>query len=186
MLAVGADGLGARQPPQEQIQGLGEAGLVAGQPGPEDLQVHPRAATGDTQVEPAAGDLVEQDGLLGQRDRVAVGHDRGGGRVDVGAAHDHVLRHGRARPEPTDLPDRQHDHRGRAHPVGQEVVFGDPRAVEPGRLSRDGVVDRVAQGLGGGGAGELPSEQEHVDREGRAGPARTIDWVSSHAVRVTG
>ncbi len=62
---------------QQQVERLGEPGLVPVQPGAEHFQFHPRAATPDAEPEPAGGDLIEQRGLLGQRDRM-----RGGQHAD--------------------------------------------------------------------------------------------------------
>jgi hypothetical protein len=69
----------ALQPGQQQVQRLSQAVLVAVQAGGEDLQVDPGAATAHAEVEAAIAQVVEQGGLLCERDRVAVGeHEYGG------------------------------------------------------------------------------------------------------------
>ncbi len=195
VFAVAADPLASGQGGQQQVEGFREAGGVAVQAGAEDLQVDPGAAAGHAEVEPAAGDHVQQGCFLGEGDRVAVGQDRRGG----------------THPQPTGAAkqERGQRHRGRADPVADEVVFGQPHPVEPGGLRRASVGHRAAQRRRLVGARELPGEQEQVHLHTRA--RRTSAWnglvggarpagqaggrsggggggggVSSHAVRVTG
>ncbi|GIH20204.1 hypothetical protein Raf01_83760 [Rugosimonospora africana] len=86
--AIGADLLGAGQPRRQQVEAFREAVLVAVQAGAEHLQVDPRAAARDPEIQPAAGQLVEQHRLLRQRHRVAVGQNarRGTYPQPMGAA----------------------------------------------------------------------------------------------------
>jgi len=174
--SVGADRRRIGEPLQEQVEVVGESVGEPGQAGAEHLQVDPRAAAAHPELEAVTGDRGQERGLLGERDRVAGGQDRGGGADGdpPGAAQDMG---------------GERDRR-RAGPVGQKVVLGEPDAVEPRFLGRDGVLDGVAQSaavriVGVGPvllAGtvllseEGPGEEEQVDRR----------RFSSHATRGTG
>ncbi len=65
--------------------------LVAVQAGAEHLQVDPGAATADAETEATTAQVVEQGGLLGERDRVAVGeHAHGGAHQQAAGAAEEV------------------------------------------------------------------------------------------------
>jgi hypothetical protein len=122
------------------------------QAGAEDLEVDPWASPTHAEVEPTARELVEQRGLLGHRDGVLSGEhaDRGTDRDPAGGA---------------EQVSRQRD-RGRADPVGQEMVLGDPRVVEASVLGGDRGGHRGVQHGGVVLAGELRSEQKHPEPHG--------------------
>lgn len=71
--AGGEAGLG--QSTQEKVQRLGKAVLVAVPFSAEHREVDPWTTPSDAELEPSVGQLVEQRGLLSQRDGVLGGQD---------------------------------------------------------------------------------------------------------------
>jgi hypothetical protein len=67
----GGGDAGIDQRGEQQVQGLGKAMLMAVSAGAEYLQVDPWATPADTEVETAAGELVEQCALARGRVRAA-------------------------------------------------------------------------------------------------------------------
>jgi hypothetical protein len=168
--SVGAHLRRAGQPREQQVEGLGEAVPEAVQSGAEDLEVDPRPAAADAEVEPPAGHLVEQHRLLGERDRMPVRQDAGrGAHPQARGAAQHV---------------RGECGRGRAGPVRQEMMFGDPRPVEAGPLGGQGVVHRRRQRRS---TGEPAGKQKDIDAYGgRRQPAPVASRISSHVAPATG
>ena len=134
---------------EEEVERVGEAVLEPGQAGSEHLEVDPRSAPPDPEGETAPGEVVEEGRLLGQRHRMAVGeHAHRGPDRDPACAAEDVGGEG--------------DGRG-AHAVGDEVVLGDPDAVQAGPFGGDGGVRGSGQRLALGHARELPGEQEDAE-----------------------
>ncbi|GAA1829470.1 hypothetical protein GCM10009836_04200 [Pseudonocardia ailaonensis] len=129
---------------QEHVERLGQPGPPRVEGLPEGLVVHDRPAAPDAQVEAAAGDLVEQGGLLGDRARRVHRQDRDGG-ADA---------HPRGLAEQV----RGERERGRVDAVGDEVVLGRPQIVQAQRLGAGGEIQRGAEHLTVGLVGEAMGE----------------------------
>jgi hypothetical protein len=127
--------------------------------GPRDARRRRRgrgAATGWVQstrtLETAAREVVQERGLLGQRDGVAIG--------------EHALRRAHGDPAGSAQDVGGEGDRGRADAVGDEVVLGDPDARQAGSFRNEGGLHGSAEGLPLRHAGLLAGQQEQPELQG--------------------